>query len=216
MSIEAMKKIQQGLKDLSYDPGPVDGFWGARTKAAIDQLSLNGGKPRQQSLDTSDLPWMIHGRRVLGLHESRNNAELKAFLKSDGRTLGDPAVLPWCGDFVETCIRLGQPAEVFPGNLGANPYWARNWNLFGIKSEPTYGAIAVFERGANAGHVGFLAGQDSTAYHVLGGNQSNTISVARIAKERMIGCRWPSTFPTRPIKLANIASGKLALSTNEA
>lgn len=216
MSREALKKIQQGLKELGYDPGPIDGFWGARTKAAIDQLSLNNGNPNQPALDFSELPWMVHARRVLGLHEARNNADLKAFLKSDGRTLGDPAVLPWCGDFVETCIRLGQPAEVFPGNLGANPYWARNWKLFGVDCEPTYGAVVVFERGPSSGHVGFLVGQDASAYHVLGGNQSNTVSVARISKGRMIGCRWPSTFPKRPTNLASVASGKLALSTNEA
>ena len=54
---------------------------------------------------------------VLGLHETRHNADLKAFLRSDGGTLGDPAELPWCGDYVHTCLRLGLPAETFPGRV---------------------------------------------------------------------------------------------------
>jgi hypothetical protein len=30
------------------------------------------------------------------------------WLKRDGRSLGDPSKNPWCGDFVETCIRTGK------------------------------------------------------------------------------------------------------------
>jgi hypothetical protein len=41
------------------------------------------------------------------------------------------------------------------------------------------------------GHVAFYAGEDETHYHVLGGNQSQTVSVTRITKQRFIDSRWP-------------------------
>jgi hypothetical protein len=72
----------------------------------------------------------------------------------------------------------------------------------------------VFERGSG-GHVGFAVGQDGTALHVLGGNQSNAVTVARIAKTRLLGARWPATF-ARPsaLHLPRMTVGG-ALSTNE-
>jgi hypothetical protein len=48
------------------------------------------------------------------------------WLKRDGRSLGEPFKNRWCGDFVETCIRMGLPDEPLLGALGTNPYWARH------------------------------------------------------------------------------------------
>jgi len=162
----------------------------------------------------TDLPWMAEAKRVLGRHEGRDNGWLKSWLKSDGKTLGDPAKLPWCGDFVETCIRLALPGEPFTGALGENPYWARNWLGLGGAIPPTYGAVLVFERGSG-GHVGFAVGQDTTSYFVLGGNQSNAVTVARLEKGRLLGARWPASYPRPAIpRLAYMTTGG-ALSTNE-
>jgi uncharacterized protein (TIGR02594 family) len=179
-------------------PAPVTG--------SIDQPAVDAVR---------DLPWMIEAKRMLGRHEGRDNGLLLKWLRSDKRTLGDPAKLPWCGDFVETCLRLGLPSERFPGALGENPYWARNWLLLGESIPATYGAVVVFARGTG-GHVGFAVGQDVTALHVLGGNQSNAVTVARISKDRLLGARWPKAF-ARPVSIrlpTMTADGRI--STNEA
>jgi uncharacterized protein (TIGR02594 family) len=160
------------------------------------------------------LPWMTAGMVPYGWHEVRDNARLRAWLRSDGRTLGDPKSLPWCGDYVETAIRIGLPSEPLPGALGQNPYWARNWALLGRATVPTFGCVLVFSR-ESGGHVGFAVGQDASAFHVLGGNQSNAVNVTRIAKSRLLAARWPATFPTRPIDLPQRAVGNLTLSINE-
>jgi hypothetical protein len=55
------------------------------------------------------------------------------------------------------------------GTLGSNPYWARNWLLFGQAVQPIPGAVLIFERGFG-GHVGFDLGQEDTSFFVLGGN----------------------------------------------
>lgn len=212
-----LRRLQDELRAAGFDPGASDGLIGPRTRGAIDRAAMDGRltvKPAPAA-EADDLPWMIEARRVLGRHEARDNGWLRKWLRSDGKTLGDPAKLPWCGDFVETCIRLALPAEPFPAELGQNPYWARNWTRLGQDIAPCYGAVLVFGR-QGGGHVGFAVGEDSTAFHVLGGNQSNAVTIARISKARLIDARWPATFPRPPkISLPRLtAAGNL--STNEA
>lgn len=204
--------IQTGLRDAGYAPGPIDGLFGPKTRAAAEAWIAAGGKPAVNPA-VGELPWIAEAKRLLGRHEVRDNGWLRTWLKSDGRTLGDPAKLPWCGDFVETCIRLALPGEPLPGDLGQNPYWARNWLKLGV-ARLTYGAVLVFERGSG-GHVGFAVGQDRTCYHVLGGNQGNGVTVARIDKDRLLGARWPASWPTRPINLPTL-SASAPISKNEA
>jgi len=193
---------------------PDDGIFGPATLAA--SIKAQGAPKPPAAPPPQNLPWVAEMQSVLGLHESRDKARLQAWLKSDGKTLGDPTALPWCGDAMETAMKNGLPSEPFPGALGQNPYWARNWLRLGAEVAPTYGAVLVFERPGGGGHVGFAVGQDDTALHVLGGNQSNAVTVARIAKTRLLGARWPATFP-RPItpRLPRIGAGG-KLSTNEA
>lgn len=224
--------LQAALKARGFDPGPIDGIFGRRTIAAVkafqaaNGLEVDGiaGPKTMAALalgkvavamrgDDTLLPWMEEARRRKGLHESRNKSTLWAWLKSDKGTVGDPTKVPWCGDFVETSIALTLPDEPLPNN----PYLARNWLKFGQPCEPIVGAVLVFWRGSKSGtsgHVGFYVGEDSAAFRVLGGNQSNSVSETRIAKNRLLGARWPKTFPLSSRRVVTSASG--ALSTNEA
>lgn len=210
------------IKTLQADLGiAADGVRGPITDRMLMKAADEGKlkvveAPKQLLPDAvTDLPWMAEAKRLLGRHESRDNGWLKSWLKSDGKTLGDPAKLPWCGDFVETCIRLALPGEPFPGALGQNPYWARNWLGLGVATSLTYGAILVFERGPSSGHVGFAVGQDDSNLFVLGGNQSNAVTVARLEKRRLLGARWPSSYPRPALpRLAHMKAGG-PISTNE-
>jgi hypothetical protein len=162
------------------------------------------------------LPWITDLRRVLGLHEVRDNAALRAYLRSDGgKTLGDPKKLPWCGDAVDTSMFNALPNEPRPGALGQNPYWARNWALFGVEGL-YYGSVLVFVR-KGGGHVGYAMGitPDRKYYLVMGGNQGDTVSVKPIAVDRCIAARWPSTSKHPKVLLPKRAMNGAA-STNEA
>lgn len=65
------------------------------------------------------------------------------------------------------------------------------------------------------GHVGFYAGEDKSAYRILGGNQSDEVSLAWVSKDRFVGARWPATVPpTLPETF--MASRTDAMSWNEA
>jgi uncharacterized protein (TIGR02594 family) len=157
--------------------------------------------------------WYSEVERRKGLHEVKNKATLMAWLRSDGHTLGDPSKLPWCGDLVETAIRKTLPKEPIP----QNPYLARNWLKFGTMVKPCLGAILVFNGGKRpppSGHVCFYAGEDKTHYHVLGGNQSNAITVMKIAKNRLLGARWPLTAPPPKVGVVT-ATGPAKVSESE-
>lgn len=121
--------------------------------------------------------------------------------------------IPWCGLFaaIITFRRLKNIVEVV-----MSPLWARNWSKYGVKSpEPGLGDILVFSRGSG-GHVGFYVGEDSTAYHVLGGNQSNRVSITRVAKSRLLAARRPPyKVQPRAVKPYHLTSSG-PLSKNEA
>ena len=210
---EAIRLIQSGLDNLGHSPGAVDGQWGVRTANALKSLLAANG--RQSSLaPVGLLAWITEAKTALGKNEARDRNWLMDWLKRDGRSLGDPSKNPWCGDFVETCIRMALPGEPLLGALGINPYCARNWLLFGQAVQPITGAVLIFERGTG-GHVGFAVGQDDTAFYVLGGNQSDAVTVARVAKSRLLGARWPATVPVRTQRLPTMQPGAFLSTTNE-
>ena len=210
---EAIRLIQSGLDKLGHFPGIIDGQWGVRTARALKQLIASNGRA-VSLVPTGPLPWITEAKTALGRNEARDRTWLMDWLKRDGRSLGDPGKNPWCGDFVETCIRMALPDEPLLGALGTNPYWARNWLLFGQAVQPTTGAVLIFERG-NGGHIGFAIGQDHAAFFVLGGNQCDAVTVARIAKSRLLGARWPATVPVHPQGLPTMKPGEFLTTTNE-
>ena len=211
---EPIRDLQRALERLGHSPGVLDGLWGPRTARALESLLATKGRAASSST-SGPLPWIAEAMSALGRHEVHDRSWLMAWLKRDGRTLGDPAKNPWCGDFVETCIRVALPDEPLLGALGSNPYWARNWLLFGQEVTPIPGAILVFARGSG-GHVGFAMGQDDTHFHVLGGNQSDAVTIARIARSRLLGARWPTTVPPRIEPLPVMKPGGHPTTTNEA
>ena len=212
-SDDAIRLIQSGLDRLGHTPGAIDGKWGVRTARALKQpIAVNG---RAASVaPQGPLPWITEAKIALGRNEARDRSWLMDWLKRDGRSLGDPGKNLWCGDFVETCMRMGLPDEPLLGALGTNPYWARNWLLFGLETKPVIGAMLVFERGSG-GHVGFAVGQDDTHFYVLGGNQSDAVTIARIAKSRLLGARWSATYVPRLQRLPTMKPDEFLTTTDE-
>lgn len=206
-----VRRFQLRAKQHGIYSGAIGGNAGPLTQAALDKIL-----PPLAPVVEKREPWIEVGLETLGWHEDRDNARLRAWLKRDGKTLGDPDSLPWCGDWVETCIKIALPGEALAGPLGENPYWAQNWQHLGMRVEPSLHAVGVFTRPGGGGHVGFLVGQDSTHFHVLGGNQSDSVNVTRIEKGRLIAARWPKSYDGQPKPLPTRSAGDLSISTNEA
>jgi uncharacterized protein (TIGR02594 family) len=142
-------------------------------------------------------------RTIIGWRDELNQAGVKIAGFSDDD-------IPWCGLFAAIIAHRA-------GKRGVDaPLWARNWGKFGTAtSEASLGDVLVFVRNGG-GHVGFYVAEDATAFHVLGGNQSNRVSITRIAKDRCIAARRP-LYNAKPasVKPYRVAAGG-ALSQNEA
>lgn len=116
--------------------------------------------------------------------------------------------IAWCGLFVATVVKRAGFEPV------AAPLWARNWAKFGtVADKASLGDVLVFSRDGG-GHVGLYVGEDASAFHVLGGNQSDQVCVSRIAKARCIAVRRCPWKLAQPANVRPAAGG--ALSVNEA
>lgn len=118
--------------------------------------------------------------------------------------------IPWCGLFMAVVMKRAQRDPV------EGPLWALNWNKFGVQvQKPMLGDVLTFTR-KSGGHVGIYVGEDSTAYHVLGGNQGNSVSIVRIAKSRLSQARRPA-YKNAPGNIRDIVLNSTGrLSENEA
>ncbi|MDQ3558379.1 MAG: TIGR02594 family protein [Pseudomonadota bacterium] len=236
LTIGAIKALQvkHGLK--------VDGIVGLRTSAVLLGKDPHSSPVRERFPDPSaprtrspgrgkagpsgegDLapaaaqlrPWHAEALRLKGTTElagAADNPLILSWAQRLGLGYGHDSIA-WCGLFAAHCIAASLPDEPLP----TNPLGARNWLRFGCDTDLALGAVLVFWRGSKAGwsgHVGFYAGEDATAFHVLGGNQSDAVTVTRIARTRLLGARWPSTAPL-PDKAPVQRSADRSLSTNEA
>ncbi|MGW8190171.1 TIGR02594 family protein [Sphingomonas hankookensis] len=168
---------------------------------------------------TAEPAWLKAARAKLGTREApgaANNPTIMGWAKRLGtKALGiayNADSVPWCGVFVAACMQeAGLPTAPIAVRASA-------WAGYGI-SLPRHrlapGAILVFQR-PGGGHVAFYVGEDDNAYHVLGGNQSDNVTVARIEKARCVAARWPISVPIAgsPVRMA--ARAGVPLSRDEA
>ncbi|MES3101255.1 TIGR02594 family protein [Sphingomonas faeni] len=151
--------------------------------------------------------WLRAARATLGTREaagSANSATILGWAKRIGtKVLGmiyNADSVPWCGVFVAYCL---QEDGIEPVAIAVR---ATSWSTWGQALRPERlapGAVLVFER-PGGGHVGFYVGEDAKAYHVLGGNQGDEVTIARVAKERCIARRWPADRAVigKPVQMA--------------
>lgn len=142
---------------------------------------------------------------------SKHNPVIMGWAKEVGlQSVYTADEIPWCGLFMAVIIKRAERQPV------KDPLFALNWNNFGAPiKNPMLGDILTFTRNGG-GHVGLYVGEDAQAYHVLGGNQGNTVSVKRIAKSRLSQARRPiyNIQPQNVRKIILASNG--VLSTNEA
>lgn len=162
---------------------------------------------------------IVEALALYGTHETpgaTDNPVIMAWAKEVGVAYTSDSETPWCGLFMAVVAKRAGKAVV------DSPLWALNWAKFGAPSpEPSLGDVLVFKRHPTpqtvAGHVGLYVADDVTHFHVLGGNTADSVSITRIAKDRLVACRrpiWTTAQPygVRPHRVA--ATG--AVSTNEA
>lgn len=137
-------------------------------------------------------------QRFVGVKEvdgTTSNPQILAMLRLDDAWPDDDSV-PWCSAFanyIAWLLRLPRSKSLR----------ARSWLLVGEvidlnNAEPGFDVV-IFKRGSGTqpgadvinapGHVGFYAGTEGTKILVLGGNQSNSVSISAYPKNRLLGVR---------------------------
>lgn len=161
------------------------------------------------------LPRMVQeARLLLGTKELRGDLDNPAIIQWAKELGGEIALeythdsIPWCGLFM--AIVAKRAGKTPP----ADPLWALNWRKFGTEAgQPRLGDVLVFVR-QGGGHVALYIGEDESAFHCLGGNQSDQVCFARYEKERIRGIRrTPYTVmpaSAKPYRLRTGVTGPLA------
>lgn len=127
-----------------------------------------------------------------------NNPIIMGWAKEVGleKVYRDDSEQPWCGLWMAVVAKRAGKEVV------KDPLWAANWLKWGVACEPELGAIGVFSRPGVGNHVGIIVGEDDTHYHVLGGNQKDSVCISRLAKDRLRGCR--ASYQTKPANVRRV------------
>lgn len=168
-------------------------------------------------LEKEDGPKMIvEALKEFGTLESAgdiNNPKIIGWADEVGGSVEDvfkADSIPWCGLFMAVIAKRAgkEPPK--------SPLWALSWATFGNGvNQAMLGDVLVFVR-KGGGHVALYVGEDDTAYHVLGGNQSDQVSITRIAKARLYAIRRPVYSTAQPANVRKIFMNSTGvISTNE-
>lgn len=153
----------------------------------------------------NELPWLQEARKYIGLKEDiskdSHNLTLIRMLDEMGKFSGESKAwwredeTPWCGLFVGFCLGISGRFVV------KEWYRAKSWGsdqMTKLKA-PAYGSIAVFNR-EGGGHVGFVVGKNEKGdIMILGGNQSNSVSIVPFKASRIVGYFWPSLYTNKNV-----------------
>jgi uncharacterized protein (TIGR02594 family) len=135
--------------------------------------------------------WMAEAWRELGQSERpgpTHNPRIVAMFDELGYP-NQADETAWCAAFVGACLERA-------GIASTRSLRARSYETWGIASAaPTAGAVAVLRRGGDPalGHVGFLVGATDAHVFLLGGNQSDAVTVAPFDRDLVLTYRAPAT-----------------------
>ena len=145
---------------------------------------------------------VLFAKSYLGTKEFEgpaDNPKIMEMYKSVGHDWVEHDEVAWCAAFVGHCLeKAGLRSS---RKLNAQSYLTWGEKVAGIE-QAREGDIIVFTRGNASwqGHVAFFLRVAGNQVEVLGGNQSNAVTVARYSKSRILGIRRAiaADAPKRP------------------
>jgi len=163
--------------------------------------ATDSGKP-QRFINKEPLEQIAHSRTdaaVAAAQVPGAAALLLEALRWRGRTanqIGLPSQL-WCADFMNFVIKRA-------GAKGTQSRAARSFLQYGrILDEPRVGAIAVFSRGRNSGHVGVVRGTDGAGNPIIvSGNHASAVRESVYPKGRVLAYVMPPDYVLREMASA--------------
>lgn len=135
-------------------------------------------------------PYQI-AKTLVGTREvpgTKSNPEIIAMFREVGHEWVEDDSTAWCAALVGACIERAGIRST--RQLNARSYM--NWGVPVELADAQEGDVVVFSRGDPngwQGHVGFFVKRAGTNVEVLGGNQSDAVSVSRYPVSRLLGVR---------------------------
>jgi uncharacterized protein (TIGR02594 family) len=184
---DEVAKVSGTSRDKYWMKVSTDSVEGWASHKFLAKVPLGGARnPR-------NAPWLAIAKAEVGTKEqvgSGDNPRVVQYLSSTSlsRSLAANDETAWCSAFVNFVVEKA-------GFEGTDSAAARSWANWGVPVDnPQPGAITVFERpeaGPTAGHVGFFVSQTQSTIMVLGGNQSDAVSIQPQERSRLLGFRMP-------------------------
>lgn len=116
-----------------------------------------------------------------------DNPAIMEMYASVGHDWVEHDAVAWCAAFVGHCLEKAGLRST--RRLNARSYL--DWGIPVDLADAQEGDIVVFSRGSKfwQGHVGFFVKTAGAMIEVLGGNQSDAVTIQRYAKSRLLGVR---------------------------
>jgi uncharacterized protein (TIGR02594 family) len=139
---------------------------------------------------TDEPVWLTAARRELGQRERPGPSENTRIIwyHSFSKLHAQSETVPWCASFVNAMLESS-------GIRSTRSAAAKSYATWGEECELKDGAIVVFGKAdpdaGGTGHVAFCVGIEGDSVLVLGGNQTNAVTVAKRPKSRIVAVRWP-------------------------
>lgn len=179
-------KLPAQYEYLNAEPGP---------KMILEALKLFG---------TLEVPGHGDNATIIGWADEIAEGDASAYKKWAAKYYDEDSI-PWCGLFEGIIAkRAGKPV---PDNYLS----AAAWRGFGTPvATAMLGDVLIFTRTGGA-HVTNYVGEDAEAYHCLGGNQSDAVTITRILKSRKPDIRRPpySVQPANVRRIMLTANGSI-------
>lgn len=144
-----------------------------------------------------EAPWLSTMLHELGVKETPGPAATLRIQEYHSATAaGVPPTgdeTSWCASFVSWALEQVNIRSTRSKSARSYEHWGAALPL----DAPCRGAIAVLSRGLDlkSGHVGALLHWDASDVWLIGGNQGNTVAVARYPRHRVQAFRWPAGLP---------------------
>lgn len=154
----------------------------------MKQTELPWVQIARDMLGTKEIPGPKHNQKIVDMWKSGFEATNQSHRLSEAPWKSEDT--PWCGGFMAHVFQKAGLSKHIPKYFPL----ARSWGTVGTKLQsPAYGCVVVFTRG-NMGHVGLVVGKDAkNNLMVLGGNQSNAVTIAAFSRSRVLAYRWLGT-----------------------
>jgi uncharacterized protein (TIGR02594 family) len=153
-------------------------------------------------------------KRLVGLREikgTRHEPDVVQFFADVGHDWVKDDETAWCAAFVGAMLERSGLSSTRKLNAKSYLEWGEDVPI----DEAQEGDICVFWRGspdAATGHVAFYVSHGSSQVMVLGGNQSDSVSIAPYDRRRLLSVRrWPEEPEQPQGLLATVIAAILAL-----